>query len=56
MKIKLQKEEDGKWMSGIYRGDGGMSSLIRAVHGRSFIKAVASLFNVRYLWRGFTWK
>jgi hypothetical protein len=56
MKIKLRKEEGGKWMFGLYRGNGGNSSLVRARHGLSLLMAIISMCNIKYLWRAITWR
>ena len=56
MILKLQKENDGKWMFGVYRGKGGISSLIRAGHGMPFYMALIKLLNPKYLYRAFAWK
>lgn len=45
MKLKLRRDGSG-WASGIYRGNGGISSLTVARHTHSFWKAI-SLFSVK---------
>lgn len=47
MKIKLSKDRNGEWMAGIYRGKGGISSLINARHSRSFWNVLKVFFRIR---------
>jgi len=56
MILKLKKESDGKWMFGVYRGNGGISSLIRTGHGMPFFMALGKLLNPKYLYRAIVYK
>ena len=46
MKLKLKKDQ-GYWMAGIYRGKGGVSSLINVRHSKSFWEVIRVFFRIR---------
>ena len=55
MKLKLEKIKEGKWQAGVYRGRGGVSSLIASRVGGSLWYAIG-VFTPRNLWRGLFWQ
>lgn len=53
MKIKFKKLENGDYMTGIYRGKGGISSLVISAQGQLW--HCLKIFTIRNIWRGLTW-
>lgn len=52
MKLKLQKFKDC-YQSGVYRGNGGVSSMITSRTGSIF--HCLGVFSIRNIWRALTW-
>jgi len=54
MKLKL-KNKKGEWYAGIYRGNGGVSSLVIHRQSKNLWGVIGIFFNLKYIWRGLTW-
>jgi hypothetical protein len=54
MKLKLCKKNN-EWMSGIYRGNGGISSLIKSATSKNLFKCLFLFINIKYYYRALTW-
>lgn len=50
MKVRLKKLQNGEWQSGIYRGNGGISSLIVSRIG-SFWHCFKIFINPKNYWK-----
>ena len=55
MKIKISKKGI-EWYAGIWRGKGGISSLIVSRQGKRFWRTIRILFIPKYLYRALFWK
>lgn len=53
MKVKLKKIK-GEWHSGIYRGNGGISSMINSKITKSFWSAIR-VFSPKNIYKALTW-
>lgn len=53
MKIKFRKIEKGRFKAGVYRGRGGVSSLVCECTG-TFWHAIRA-FHPKYIWRALIW-
>jgi hypothetical protein len=54
MKLRLKRLESGEWESGVYRGNGGISSMIASRISRSLLKAIG-VFSFKNIYRSMTW-
>lgn len=54
MKLKFENDKNGHWHSGVYRGNGGISSLICARHSKSWWQAFKLFFNLRVYYDALT--